>query len=481
MPKILTKPAPERRIFISYSRADGPDVRELHKRLRLICMCLPGVSVTWIDHEQIQGGDEWRSKTLQAIADANVFIVGMSLEFADSEFCMQQELKRILTRCKDGRAKVIGVYLREVPNWDVFRVELDDGSVASLTEWQCLPNAERLVDGKRKLRLRALRDWPRETRDKGWNTLSRQLEEALIGAAAGPRTIVGTAAAGQLEVSPPSSAPACAPAGVQLSAQALPYLADRDDQCYELGNSLEPWMHSGCKRPLVVLSEGRSADCLLKWVERLRAQELVKGLGLETQGQSFGELKSFGWPTAALVQATADDARQNFRRAIGNCLDAKATSTFDELVAAYQTRQRATLMWTSCADRLDPAQALRALAGLLQLLSAWPDLAPASMLVVSINLERDAVAMAGGRARLGSVFEQALRLAQTQGQVHAAVLGSLPELDESAITRWAQDHAQGRLADDITMLCANTLPAADAATWPMRIFAEQARKWLAGA
>ena len=474
MPKIATKSAPDRKIFISYSHADIGDVRVLLKWLRPICKRLPGANEAWVDYEQLKGGDDWNPKILNAVETANVFIVVMSIDYVASQFCIPQELKRIMAKRAEGRAEVFGIALRKAA-LDNFSVELDDGSVASLADVQCLPQSDRADDGELRLGLRAIRTWPQETRDEAWDLLARQLEEALRLVSGGAPSALALAPVLAASTSLVDPAPA---ASKRLAAHWLPYLADRDDQCFALIDSLERWTQRGCRRPLVVVTEGRSGDCLPKWVDRLQSHELVKSLGLESQGQSFGQPKSFAWPSAAGLQASVDDARQQFLRAIAYCLGPKPLASFDEVVAAHLVRQRPTLLWVSCPERLEADQASRAIGGFLQLLAGWPDLTPASMLVVAINLEREAHASPSGRARLATDFERALTQAEAEGKVQSALLGSLPELDENAITRWAQDHAVDSLSDDITMLC-STLPPSEHDTWPMRTFAEQARQWIA--
>ncbi len=474
MPKIATKSAPERKIFVSYSHADIGGVRHLLKWLRPICKRLPGANEAWVDYEQLKGGDEWNPKILQAVEAANVFIVVMSIDYVDSKFCIPEELKRIMAKRARGHADVFGILLRKTP-LNNFSVSLDDGSEASLSQVQCLPQSDRAEDGEHRLGLRAIHTWPQEARDEAWDLLARQLEEALArpggGVPAAPNAAPG--AAPPMQPLPPS----VAPANVRLAAQWLPYLANRDDQCMALIGSLERWTKAGCKRPFVALTEGRGDDCLPKWVDRLQTHELVKTLGLEGQGQSFGHFKSFAWPAAARAPVSVDDARQHFQRAIAYCLGPRPLSPIEEVVAAHLARQRPTLLWVACQDRTEAGQAVRALGGLLQVLANWPDLNSANMLVVAINLEREGQASPGERAALAADFERALLQAETDGTIQAAVLGSLPELDEIAITQWAQNHAMDNLSDDITILCSQ-LPPSARATWPMRAFAEKARHWF---
>ncbi len=232
MPQVVVKPAlvPVRRIFISYSREDVKYARELNKIFELLCADLPDDSHIWLDSEEIKGGDEWERKTMQAVEEANVFIVGMSSSYLYSTFARTREFKRIMKLYQQRRARVIGVYLREVGKLDLFAVTLDDGSQLSLPVSQCLPVVVWNVDGVRKLALRPIGDWPSGERDRAWSTLQTQLEKALRDDSTDTNVIVGTAAGTQQEASALISSPIAVPAGLQLAAKALPYLADRDDQ-----------------------------------------------------------------------------------------------------------------------------------------------------------------------------------------------------------------------------------------------------------
>ena len=471
MPKPLTKSVAERRVFVSYSHDDIEGVRVLLKWLRPLCARLPGANAVWVDYEQLKGGDEWNPKILQAIEAANVFIVVMSISYVDSKFCIPEELQRIMAKRQAGQADVIGIALRKVPLAN-FNITLADGSPTGLAQVQCLPQSDVAENGSSHLGLRSIDTWLLSARDVAWDLLAGQLESAMNKTATAPLAPLPTS-----DTQPLPSPPL--PPGPRLAAHWLPYLANRDDQCMALNESLARWTQTACRRPLVVLTEGRSEDCLWKWIERLQEMELARGLGLDAQGPSFGNYKSFAWPLAAGVQTTPEDAGQIFQRAIANAIGPLPTASQQAMWAAYLDRQRPTLLWVSCADRLDPAQARCALQGLLHLLAQWPGLSPANMLVVAVNLDRGTRQAGGERAKLADVFLPTLQQAQDRQHIQLAVLGSLPELDYSHIARWAQDHAAHCLSDDIEMLH-DTLPTNDCATWPMLTFAKHARAWITG-
>jgi hypothetical protein len=149
-----------------------------------------------------------------------------------------------------------------------------------------------------------------------------------------------------------------------------------------------------------------------------------------------------------------------------------------EAFEAHLARAHPTLLWTDCADTCDAQHAQRALEGLLAVLSACPPLSQRTILVVAINLIREAAAQADARARLASTFQSVMDQAVAAAGIQAAMLGSLPELVETDIKYWSfhETDVSGKLIDDIEMLCKG-LPA-DRSSWPMRTFAEVARQWF---
>jgi hypothetical protein len=127
MPKSPIKPAPERKIFVSYSHKDYDDVKQFLMWLHVLCDRLPGTNSAWVDYEQLRGGDTWNPKIDQALAEANIFIVVMSIDYAASDFCKPNELKPILAKRERGQAQVIGILLHELKLAN-FDVTLDEGN-----------------------------------------------------------------------------------------------------------------------------------------------------------------------------------------------------------------------------------------------------------------------------------------------------------------------------------------------------------------
>lgn len=420
--------------------------------------------------ERLMAGDPWRAKIKEALESANVFIVLMSTDFHASEFCREVELRRMLERrSREPKAvKVIGIPLHKVQLAD-FSVNVA-GRTLSLEDFQCVPQEISAGPTGKRLGLKPINKW-RHERD-AWVTVVEQIEEALC-------EVEASMFSQPTQASPAVQQPT-APVVPSISAGHLPYLCDRDDQYYELLMALDFWRTKGFSRPLALVTEGRSEDCLGKWVERLRQHDISKSLGLEQLGLSFGHFKPFSWPATSAALVSPADARQRFVRTLAAALSPDPLASEPKIFEAHLTRARPALLWVDCADTSPVDHARRALEGLLAVLAACPALSQRTMLVVAINLVREPDAPPNERARLAGEFKTLLARATESGEVHGAMLGSLPELDETAITNWsAHEWVSGKLIDDIEMLCTR-LPAG-CNTWPMRSFAETARQWFQGA
>jgi hypothetical protein len=341
---------------------------------------------------------------------------------------------------------------------------------------QCLPQSAVKLEQDDKYGLRWIASWQKLDRDAPWSTLTEQIEKALLSDRHAPQDrpdLPGISAHAPTSLVSKNIEASPAPT-------LLPYLADRQDQTYQLADALQRWEADGFTRPLVVLTDGRPQDCLSKWVERMHVHEFDAALRIEADGLSFGHFKPFGWPSSARPLSAAIDAHRHFERALAECLGPRPVSPLKEVTGSYLQRSRPTLLWTQCSERAASAHATTALLGLIELLARWPTLNRQSMLVLALNIERQSGAPWDTPSALGAEFETHLRAAEAGGQVTLAALGALPELDLWTIQQWAQQHATSSLVDDIDKLCSQHLPA-DRDTWPMRDFAAKAREWLNGA
>jgi len=465
VPKVNLKVEAGRQIFISYCHANYADAFFLHRALEPMCRRL-GDTAIFLDSRALKGGDEWEPKILAAVETADVFVVLLSHAYNGSKFCMDIEFRRIFERrTKEPHIRVIGVALHKIELQDFF-VEIDSVRV-SISSKQCLP--QDVVDNgvERRLGLKPISDWPESRLPDAWELVKMQIEDALLNERG-----VG--------VSPPQLRPhpdeADEPHPRQdLSVDWLPYLCDRGDQLFALGESLDAWQRSDFSRPLVLVTEGRLQDSLRKWIERLQRHEIRKGLGLKDEELSFGYAKSLNWPTGLNVPASPDEARRRAVRALAEVLGPRPGATEIEVRSCYAACARATFLSAECSDKNEPDKVAIAVGALLNVLGDFPNLGRQNLLVVALNLVRPPVAEPSGPSRLRDKVEPLLAEAVTQGRLAGAMLYSLSELSEIDIRNWASaDEVSGRLEDDVDSLIGRNLPS-DQDCWPMQTFADIAR------
>ncbi len=84
-----------KRIFISYSHQDKAWKERLVKHLNVLA--LEGHYSVWEDR-QIKPGSEWLAEIEEALNQAQVAILMVSVDFLNSGFIRKQEIPRILDR-----------------------------------------------------------------------------------------------------------------------------------------------------------------------------------------------------------------------------------------------------------------------------------------------------------------------------------------------------------------------------------------------
>jgi internalin A len=140
------------RMFVSYSHRDERHRQTLESYLKLLNFA--GLLSIWHDR-QIDAGDDWKGKIDQALEEADVVVLLVSVDFLGSEYINDVELKRALERHADGTCKVVPVIVRDAP-WGLSRI----------SGLQALP-----TDG------RAITTW--SNRDTAWRVVAEGLERVI--------------------------------------------------------------------------------------------------------------------------------------------------------------------------------------------------------------------------------------------------------------------------------------------------------------
>ena len=378
MPKAVQKTSVGRRIFISYCHADYPHAQRLHRALTPMCTQL-GDTEIFLDSEALKAGNLWEAQIRKALETADVFIVLLSHAYNASSFCRDTELRRMFERRRQApHIRVIGVALHSIDLKDFF-VDID-GERISVSSVQCLPQAQFKTAVETRYGLRPLSDWPNDRQADAWELVKQQIENALTGPNTVPVVPVGDAV-------PPPVAPARA-ARTDLSVDWLPYLCDRGEQTDALVDPLDAWARIGFVCPLVLVTEGRTKDCLYQWAERLQRREVCAALGLPEEELSFGHIKALNWPGALALLASEDEARRRAVRALAGALGPRPAATEAEVAACHAGGARATFLVAECQDKEAPDKVALAVKGMLAALAAFPALGRNNMLVLALHLVR---------------------------------------------------------------------------------------------
>lgn len=97
-------------IFISYSHVDEAYKNKLEKHLSL--MKRNNIITTWSDRKII-AGEEWDKRIKSELELSQIILLLVSVDFLDSDYCYDVEIKRAIERHEKGEAIVIPIILRK--------------------------------------------------------------------------------------------------------------------------------------------------------------------------------------------------------------------------------------------------------------------------------------------------------------------------------------------------------------------------------
>ena len=102
--------SPVASIFISYAHVDEDLKTELDKYLKVLKRSSKVGS--WNDRNLIPG-QEWDAEIMAALANANIILLLISVDFNASDFIWDKELASAMKRHEEGTAHVVPVILRK--------------------------------------------------------------------------------------------------------------------------------------------------------------------------------------------------------------------------------------------------------------------------------------------------------------------------------------------------------------------------------
>src|SRR5215470_4813869 len=102
-------------VFYCYAHKDQALRDELEKHLAPLKRL--GQITGWYDH-QIQAGTEWEREIALHLSTASIFLLVVSPDFINSDYCYSIEMQQALKRHEAGEARVIPIIVRAV-EWEV--------------------------------------------------------------------------------------------------------------------------------------------------------------------------------------------------------------------------------------------------------------------------------------------------------------------------------------------------------------------------
>jgi TIR domain len=96
-------------LFISYCHTDEGLMKQLHKHLEPLREM--GLVHDWHDGD-ISAGKDWEQEILTKLRTADIVLLLISIDFINSPFCREVELKEALKRHQRGKTIIIPIILR---------------------------------------------------------------------------------------------------------------------------------------------------------------------------------------------------------------------------------------------------------------------------------------------------------------------------------------------------------------------------------
>lgn len=224
--------SPPLKVFLSYSHKDRQACEELQKHLTPLEDS--GLIKVWVD-SRTPAGDDWEKPIEDNLNAAEIIILLLSPNFANSPYCKKIEMKRACERADNREARLIPIL------YDHFK-------------WEAYPQIE-----KRKLLpldARPVVDWG-ENRNRVWKATIDKIEEIANGLRNGVQGERNQKSVGSL----------------------IPYQVNRNDQNKLVEENVDNLTNS--QKSLLWIAHGQSRDCLGDYIQVLCHHQIPRKLGIK--------------------------------------------------------------------------------------------------------------------------------------------------------------------------------------------------------
>jgi hypothetical protein len=164
------------RVFISYQRADVEYMNTLKRWLKPLES--QGRIRFWTD-DQLRAGEQWSQEIGVQLAASRIILVLISIDFLNSNYCWNIELKHALEKYRDERdVFVIPIVVREC-NWQDMRLPIQLGQAGTFQAWEAdagLSNIQAMPKTPEG-RLVPVRRWADP--DEAWKAVADELKKVV--------------------------------------------------------------------------------------------------------------------------------------------------------------------------------------------------------------------------------------------------------------------------------------------------------------
>ena len=101
------------KVFYSYSHKDESFAKDLDKYL--VVLKRKKIIETWYDR-RIDAGQEWKNKITEELNQAQIILLLISIDFLNSEYCINIELAQAKDKYELGEAVIVPIILKKIPN-----------------------------------------------------------------------------------------------------------------------------------------------------------------------------------------------------------------------------------------------------------------------------------------------------------------------------------------------------------------------------
>jgi hypothetical protein len=307
-------------VFCSYSHRDESLRAELQRRLKSLER--DGLIKAAWDDRRITAGQEWKGQIDRNLQVADIILLLVSWDFIASDYCMDYEMDRAMSRHESREARVIPIILRAC-----------DWQTKQFGKLQALPSDGKPIRGH-----------------------SRGRDHAYLEITAGLRNVIQEMCSDPAELGAPRPDP---------RQTILAHLCNRSQQDAQLMSGWEAHRAARWRRPFICVIHGSKEEDLSGYFQRLLDYTFPEILGMP-KDSSIRPFHKVEWPRECMD-------RQSFLESFARQLEGTGESTGTKRKQLHITG-RPTVLYSELSNRYSNYGRQEIMQAFFEFWSQWPDL-----------------------------------------------------------------------------------------------------------